>query len=141
MKLLFLDFDGVLHPNFCQEGHYFSRSNYLIEALDGFSDQVEVIISSSWRFHWPADVLVQKLPAALAPLVVGLTPEVAPGPHQRFREIQAYLKSRRGHPDWRALDDADNEFPKGCSELIRCDGRVGLDNSAVASLRLWLKVP
>lgn len=26
MKLIFLDFDGVLHPNFCQEEHYFSRT-------------------------------------------------------------------------------------------------------------------
>ena len=95
MKLIFLDFDGVLHPNFCQEEHYFSRIGYLMAALDGFKDDVEVIISSSWRFHWPAD--------------------------------------------WRALDDADNEFPKGCRELIRCEGRTGLDDSTVARLRLWLK--
>ena len=139
MKLIFLDFDGVLHPNFCQEEHYFSRIGYLMAALDGFKDDVEVIISSSWRFHWPADVLLQKLPASLAPLVVGFTPEVDPGRHQRYREIHSYLKFRRGHADWRALDDADKEFPKGCRELIRCEGRTGLDDSTVARLRLWLK--
>ena len=139
MKLLFLDFDGVLHPNFSQEREYFSRAGYLMQALDGFADDVGVIISSSWRFHWPADTLLQKLPASLAPLVAGFTPEVDPGRHQRYREIHAYLKLRRGHADWRALDDADNEFPKGCRELIRCDGRVGLDDSTVACLRLWLK--
>ena len=139
MKLLFLDFDGVLHPNFCQEEHYFSRTDYLLAALDGFADAVEVIISSSWRFHWPADVLLQKLPASLAPLVVGFTPEVDPGWHQRYREIHAYLKSRRGHFDWRALDDAYSEFPKNCAELIRCDGRIGLDDLTAAQLRLWLK--
>jgi hypothetical protein len=139
MKLIFLDFDGVLHPNFCQEGEYFSRTGCLIEALEGFADRVEVIISSSWRFHWPADVLLQKLPAALAPLVVGFTPEVDPGRHQRYREIHAYLKYRRGHVDWRALDDAETEFPKGCAELIRCDGRTGLDDTTAARLRLWLQ--
>ena len=139
MKLIFLDFDGVLHPNFCQEEHYFSRIGYLMAALDWFKDDVEVIISSSWRFHWPADVLLQKLPASLAPLVVGFTPEVDPGRDQRYREIHSYLKFRRGHADWRALDDADNEFPKGCRELIRCEGRTGLDDSTVARLRLWLK--
>jgi len=139
MKLIFLDFDGVLHPNFCHEEHYFSRTGYLMAAIDGFKDDVKVIISSSWRFHWPADVLLQKLPASLAPLLVGFTPEVDPGRHQRYREIHAYLKFRRGHADWRALDDADNEFPKGCRELIRCEGRTGLDDSTVARLRLWLK--
>jgi hypothetical protein len=33
-KLLFLDIDGVLHPNFSQEGEYFSRASYLVDALD-----------------------------------------------------------------------------------------------------------
>ena len=110
-----------------------------MEALDGFADDVEVIISSSWRFHWPADILLRKLPGPLAPLVAGFTPEVDPGRHQRYREIHAYLKSRRGHCDWRALDDADSEFPRGCVELIRCDGRTGLDDTVAARLRQWLQ--
>jgi hypothetical protein len=47
---------------------------------------------------------------------------VEPGRHQRYREIQAYLGSRLGQHEWRALDDAQNEFPNGCAELIECDG-------------------
>ena len=139
-KLLFLDFDGVLHPNFSQEGEYFSRTSYLVDALDGFAGDFEIIVSSSWRFHyWPAHVLLQKIPKAIAPLVTGFTPEVGPGRYQRYREIGAYLKVRSGSPDWRALDDAIGEFPKGCSELISCDGRVGLDDLGVTALKLWLQ--
>jgi hypothetical protein len=139
-KLLFLDFDGVLHPNFSQEGEYFSRTSYLMDALDGFAGDVEIIVSSSWRFHyWPAHVLLQKIPKAIAPLVTGFTPEVEPGMHQRYREICAYLKGRSESPDWRALDDAIDEFPKGCRELIECDGRIGLDDGTAIRLRRWLQ--
>jgi hypothetical protein len=137
-KLLFLDFDGVLHPNFSQEAEYFSRTRYLIDALDGFDGDIEIVVSSSWRLHWPEDVILQMLPKAIAPLVTGFTPEVEPGRHQRYREIKAYLESRSGQHDWRALDDAVNEFPTGCAELIECDGRVGLDDLRSDRLRLWL---
>jgi hypothetical protein len=67
-KLIFLDFDGVLHPNFILGNHYFSQMGYLLDALDGFGEDVEIIISSSWRFHWPEDVLLQKLPKPLEAL-------------------------------------------------------------------------
>jgi hypothetical protein len=137
-KLIFLDFDGVLHPNFSLGRDNFSQAGYLLDALDGFAGEVEIIISSSWRFHWPEDVLLQKLPKPLAAFVAGVTPMVEPGRHQRYREIHAFLSSRPGQHDWRALDDAINEFPKGCAELIECDGRKGLDDFSAARLRSWL---
>jgi hypothetical protein len=137
-KLLFLDFDGVLHPNFSLEREYFSRMGYLLDALDGVIVNVEIIISSSWRFQWPEDVLLQKLPKPLSSLVTGVTPMVEPGRHQRYREIQTYLSSRSDQLNWRALDDAANEFPEHCTELIGCDGRIGIDEAIVMRLRGWL---
>lgn len=137
-KLIFLDFDGVLHPNFSPEGEYFSQAGYLLDALDGFAEDVEIVISSSWRFHWSTNAILQMLPKGLARLVTGITPIGEPGRHQRYREIKAYLTSRIGQHDWRALDDAVNEFPKDCAELIECDGRIGLDDLSAVRLRRWL---
>jgi hypothetical protein len=139
-KLIFLDFDGVLHPNFSLGREYFSQMGYLLGALDGFAGDVEIIISSSWRFQWPEDVLLQKLPKPLAVLVTGVTPMVGPGRYQRYREINAYLESRPCQHDWRALDDAINEFPGDCTELIACDGRVGLNGLNTSRLLAWLNV-
>ena len=138
-KLIFLDFDGVLHPNFSSGSEYFSHAGYLRDALDGFAEGVEIVISSSWRFHWSTTAILQRLPKPLASMVTGITPIGEPGRHQRYREIQAYLSSRMGQYDWRALDDAVNEFPKDCAELIECDGRIGLDDLSAARLRVWLK--
>lgn len=137
-KLLFLDFDGVLHPNFCTADDFFSCSSHLVSALDGFADDVGIIVSSSWRFQWPTEVLLRKMPGPLSKMVDGFTPEVEPGKHQRYREIRAYLRCHRIQPDWRALDDAANEFPSDCSQLLQCNGRKGLDEAIAAQVRRWL---
>jgi len=140
-KLLFLDFDGVLHPNFSQGRELFARVDLLMEALGTHTAELEVIISSSWRFQYPLDELLDFLPEALRQLVSGATPEIEPGRHQRYREIQAFLDWHKGRPPWRALDDDASGFPKACPELIFCDGRVGIDSGTVMHLRSWLKIP
>ena len=138
-KLLFLDFDGVLHPNFSQERDYFCRIDLLIEALGSETTELEVIISSSWRFHHSFDQILGYLPQALQGIVSGATPEVEPGRHQRYREICAYLLQYNRTPNWRALDDDVNEFPKDFKWLISCNGRVGLDEESANQLNAWLK--
>ncbi len=138
-KLLFLDFDGVLHPNFSQERDYFCRIDLLMDALGSEISGLEVIISSSWRFHHSFDQIVGYLPQALQRIVSGATPEVEPGHLQRYREICAYLLQYNRVPDWRALDDDVNEFPKDCKKLVSCNGRVGLDEGSANQLNDWLK--
>ena len=140
-KLLFLDFDGVLHPNFCPAQNHFSRTDFLMEAISECSGTLEVAISSSWRFHYSLDEILSYLPKALRDQISGATPEVEPGRHQRYREINAYLTQYKEEPDWRALDDDLAGFPKGCPELIVCDGRVGIDSECVLSLRTWMAAP
>ena len=138
-KLLFLDFDGVLHPNFSHERDYFCRVDLLMNTLGNESRGLEVIISSSWRFHHSFNELLGYLPQALQKIVSGATPEVEPGRHQRYREICAYLIQYEHVTDWRALDDDLNEFPKDCKKLISCNGRVGLDGGSANQLNDWLK--
>jgi hypothetical protein len=138
-KLLFLDFDGVLHPNFSRASEYFNRVDILMGALGEEIQGLEVVVSSSWRFHYPIKEILSRLPNELKSLVVGFTPEVEPGRHQRYREIQTYLRLCRIGFDWRALDDAPSEFPDGCPQLIVCNGRVGVDHDSAAHLREWLR--
>lgn len=138
-KLLFLDFDGVLHPNFCHESAYFSRANCLLNALGDNVNGLKIVISSSWRFHHQFDDLLNLLPHDLGLLIIGATPEVGPGRHQRYREIQAYLSMFRGRTDWRALDDDATGFPVGCEELIWCNGKIGIDAVSASSIGHWLQ--
>jgi len=109
-----------------------------MEVLDTRTTELDVIISSSWRFHYPLNELLGFLPSSLRHLIRDVTPDVEPGPHQRFREILSYVDRIRGTQDWRALDDDTREFPKGCPQLIVCDGRTGIDHKSAEQLRLWL---
>lgn len=139
-KLLFLDFDGVLHPNLCSPSLYFCEGKRLRSSIGDSSAGLEVVISSSWRFHYTIDRLKAKLPSSVSQLVIGATPQVAPGKHQRFREIAAFLENYPKAPDWRALDDAAFEFPKKCPQLILCNGKTGIDERAANEVRTWLEM-
>jgi len=138
-KFLFLDFDGVLHPNFSPSNDHFRQIDCLLDGLIGSYQSLEIVISSSWRFHHSIDSILSHFPEVLKRLIAGATPEVEPGRYQRYREIRAYLSQYKTDMDWRALDDDHNEFPKDCPQLILCDGSVGISDVNIDDLRNWLK--
>lgn len=135
-RLIFLDFDGVLHPTSIELGPLFCRAGLLIEVLEGTDCQI--VISSSWRHHDDLAELLTRLPAALAGRVVGTTGAAHVGRWARHHEILQYLRDRALHTDWRALDDSVMEFPPGCPELIACDPSVGLGPGQCSRIRQWL---
>ena len=104
---LFLDFDGVLHSMSGYRDEPFCRLPLLEEVL--INTDVDIVISSSWRFQYSLDELKDKL-GRLGPKVVGMTGDPHVGSYPRFNEI---LKHAETHQigNWRALDDASYEFP------------------------------
>ncbi len=135
-KTLFLDFDGVLHPTLAQPAALFIHGSRLAEALR--LCPVNIVISSSWRFHFSKEDYLEKLPLELASQVVGATGEAHVGKFARWHEIQQYVKKHR-IVDWRALDDSAFEFPLGCRELIACDGSVGVTSAQLDLVTSWLR--
>ena len=77
-KLLFLDFDGVLHPNFSPGDALFSHSKALGEVIDRAKEPPSIVISSSWRFHHQESELLGLLVEPLRRRVIGVTPMVEP---------------------------------------------------------------
>lgn len=134
--LLFLDFDGVLHPASAYATAPFSRAPLLEEALAGF--EVRLVVSSSWRFHHSLPEIRSRLPRALASRLVGTTGDPHLGQHARYHEIHAWLGGVSDAAPWRALDDSAFEFPSACAELILCDPNIGLDEAVAGHLRDWL---
>ena len=134
-KLLFLDFDGVLHPTQLTSESPFNRIHILEEALTGY--QPEIVISSSWRFTHSLEKLQKILPSSISNRIVGVTGAPVVGKHPRFNEISAYLRIH-GQADWRALDDSYWEFPSLCVELIRCNPNTGLTEKQATEIKDWL---
>lgn len=133
-KTLFLDFDGVLHCMAQTASKPFDRLG-LIEPLVDVAP-FEIVISSSWRFHFELSEIRERL-GRLRHFVVGTTGEAVIGRYARHREILEYVRHYRIE-DWRALDDAYLEFRENSSELILCDPRVGVSEKEVEALKGWL---
>ena len=148
-KYLFLDFDGVLHPDRYSLSNYdpdrvfrnndiFSQAPILAALLTEYPCQV--IISSSWRFTHSIDEMKEKLPKGIAKNVAGVTGDAYVGPHPRYNEIKEYLTSRnKSLFSWRALDDSKLEFPNGCTDLILCDPNTGIATKQILELKKWLQ--
>lgn len=122
--LLFLGFDGVMHPA--------SGDRTLFEHRDAFETllrahaHVEVVISSAWREVFDIDTLREEyFSRDIQPRIVDVTPLI-PGA-MRWQEIQAYLDETRYAGPFIVIDDDASEFPARWEPLLLCDPAVGLD--------------
>lgn len=141
--ILFLDFDGVLHPDPCQDAaRLFEHAPRLADVLDDFPE-VSIVLSTSWRASRTIDELVASLPARLGPRVIGATPHFnafsAPRrlmPYPRQAECEKWLADNRaGERDWLALDDRAHWFEPYFEALIECDSTRGFDQFVERRLR------
>jgi len=106
-RLLFLDFDGVLHPVFPRsdlppsESEPFCYMPRFAEVLREFPD-IEIVITSTWRLHRGIEQLRQNFPADLRSRVVGVTPALVDD--ERFggrqKEAIAWLDEYRPGASW-----------------------------------------
>jgi hypothetical protein len=126
---LFLDFDGVLHPNLPREEELFSRIT-LLSALANVT--FEIVISSSWRFQYPLHEITGRFPPTLAEKIRDVTGPALDGRFSRWREIQAYA-TQAGIENFVALDDSAWSFPPNCPHLIVVPGAVGLTAELVST--------
>jgi len=144
--ILFLDFDGVLHPQY--EGQPVPADVAFchlprFEAVMRDFPAVQIVISSSWREQFGLDNLRARFSVDVAARIIGITP-VFPASHprileQRESEILAWLVAQgRCSEPWLALDDADWQFKRHRDHLIACTGYVSLDASVEMKLRVVL---
>ena len=158
--ILFLDFDGVLHPDcaFLEkgrpvlrcEGALFMWSRYLEDTLAPYP-QVNIVISSSWCRVFGYSRAKKSLPAALQPYVIGGTwhSAMARSMHggfklpvtwwdsvTRYEQIREYVRRARLE-HWVAIDDNNEGWAEDDADrLILTDPSRGLsDPHALDRLR------
>ncbi len=143
-RVVFLDFDGVLHPLISSPDdelptplvstEFFGWLPALVHVLRPHPD-VAIVVHSTWRYTHDADEL-RLLLGALGPQFAGATPK---GP--RYESIEWWLNMNPQFADHRILDDDAGEFPSPPPlELILCDPRIGVSARGVlAALRNWLE--
>ena len=156
--LLYLDLDGVVH----HESVYVSPTrgifldqeeapgrvlfewvDILIELLRPHPE-IKLVLSSSWCRRPGYSRTLKRLPEELQVRFVGGTfsrkihgadPAVERGFNETSRGQQVWSDVLRRQPlDWLAIDDDSLDWPAKCrSNLIKCDGDVGLSRSSTQS--------
>lgn len=140
--ILFLDFDGVTHPDPCDAGQHFTRLPLIEEVLRPYP-ACKIVISSSWRVVHPLDEMRNFFAIDMRSRVIGVTPEHG-GPggngswgvavnHERQWECERWLltgqlwlpRNRRAGAPWIAIDDREHWFRPGCANLLLTDASTG----------------
>jgi len=119
--IVFLDFDGVLHPGSGSRDDHFMYLPRFENVIRKF-DNIRIVISSSWRYFYTLEQLRANFSKDISPRIVGVTPMLEDNtPGTRYKEIELYLSRLPEPPDsWIAIDDANLGFPEGCRNLILC---------------------
>jgi hypothetical protein len=137
MRILFVDFDGVLHPisvactKFCQLG---LLAEFLREPCH---EDIQLVISSSWREAHSLAGLRDFFPPDLRDRIIDSTPvlEEFDSDYRRGEEIEAWL-GERSVGFWCALDDDLEGFsPRKRANLMPVDPATGLTDAILARLR------
>ena len=146
---LFLDFDGVLHPQICSQPELFCQLPVLEDVLLEYT-QVMVVISSSWREFHPLTELRLHFSSAIRPRTIDITPSIQtpnamwlPGQRPewpRERECLAWMNQMRPRSTrWLSVDDRPEWFRPACSELLVTDPAHGFTDSDASLLRRMLE--
>jgi hypothetical protein len=145
--ILFLDFDGVLHPVDRREG-CFSCLPALENALREFND-VEIVISSSWRLEFNLTQLRSIFSSDVARCVIDVTPDRATKmesiePYRREREVDDWVddwlrENGREYEPWLVLDDCEWMFSPSCTRLILVNSVTGFNESVAKVFRARMR--
>ncbi|MDB5839666.1 MAG: hypothetical protein JWQ23_1618 [Herminiimonas sp.] len=146
MRVIFLEFDGVLHPfsatsrfapvppfkRAIERAWLFRWAWILDDLLEGHPD-VGIVTHSNWRqlIH---DDDIQSFLGPLARRFAGSTPR-APKWNSILQVVQG-----NSLQDFRILDASPQAFPPGLPELIACDSEIGLREYGVQKqIQRWLQ--
>ena len=142
--ILFLDFDGVLHPEPCYEYKKLFCHRSLFESVINEHCDVQIVISSSWRHKRSLTELKELFSKDIRDRIIGVTPDWLDlpdllsviGQYPRQVEIEGWLRmSGKPWQDWVALDDRPYWFRPFLKNLVRCDPRTGLTENTLLLLR------
>jgi HAD domain in Swiss Army Knife RNA repair proteins len=148
--VLFLDFDGVLHPEGCAERDHFCYLPNFCEALRvaDRNGSMPLVISSLWRHHCTLDQIRANFPQDLKKRIVGVTPYMTDAELQRIsdwapyggeqsrnchrqREVLMWMNAHAPTGNWLAIDDRAVYFHKDTPNLFLVPKLVYQGNSGI----------
>ena len=139
--VLFLDYDGCLHPMsvshtgnkpvlYGESSKLFERAPDLVALLAPYPD-VDIVLITDWVERYGAEATIRYLPQPLQERVVGTTDEFGDNSLKwlglsKFDRIMRYVTGRRIN-DWLALQHDDGGWPEAfMTQLVWSHPELGL---------------
>lgn len=139
--VLFLGYDGCLHPAFVShsgdkpvlaEGNFrlFERASDLVSLLAPYPD-IDIVLSTEWVQNYGVETAIRYLPQALQERVVGTTNEFNDNSLKwaalsKFDKIQRYVTGRRVG-GWLAVQHDDGGWPESfMTHLVSPHNELGI---------------
>ncbi len=141
-RVLYLDFDGVLHPDAAYfsykrgielraPGHSLFENMTILETILAPHAEVAIVLSTSWVYSKDFKYAKERLSPSLQDRVIGATF------HRRHHDLYQFRQLSRGQqilndilrrqPDcWLSIDDHVDDWPALAGNVVACDGRLGL---------------
>lgn len=142
-RILFLDFDGVLHPKGAggAQSHFVKKPLVEELLLESQFSNVHIVVSSTWREAYSLEKLRAFFSPGLRQRIVDRTPVLddLDSDHLRYREVRAWLNKHPQTKIWCALDDDREGFPPSqSSNVVFTDPSQGVTGAQISDLRLLL---
>jgi hypothetical protein len=136
VTILFIDFDGVLHPKGSGTDDHFSHLPRF-EKIVREHPALRIVISSTWQDAYSIKTLRRVFSPDVAQRIIGGTRSVNPEreAEDRYEEMLKFLRTAdAGNARWLALNDSAHEFPDECPELVLCNPARAFDGDAARRL-------
>ena len=140
-SVLFLDIDGVLHPEGCQPDDHFCFAPSFCEIIHSIDPDgtLPIVITSMWRHTHTLDELSSNFSEPVANQIVGVTPNfdkinpekchaltmkmkalsgVSSRPAYRQIEVMDWMADHAPNGRWLAIDDRAEYFEEKCRHLF-----------------------
>ncbi|MBM5572502.1 MULTISPECIES: HAD domain-containing protein [Deefgea] len=131
-KIIFLDFDGVLHPGFDNTFSQLPKFERLLRSVP----DIEVVISSSWREGRAFQELKNIFNYKLQHRIIGITPSISLS--NRQIEIEHYCQEHLIF-NYLILDDSEELFSRNCKGLYLINHETGLTDEDIKFIKRWFK--
>lgn len=154
MRVLFVDFDGVLNSDHTPvpSGAALWSAEQLDPALVRRLEllvaaaRASIVVSSSWRLMHPPEALAGMLRMlGFSGIFAGVTPALYRTPQGEFmtrgHEVRAWLLEHPEVERYAILDDAEQFLPEQEPFLVRTDASRGLSESDAARALALLRLP
>lgn len=120
MPIVFLDFDGVLHPEHCHESKHFSCLPVFESVLSQVTD-CKLVIASTWGLQIPVERLRDVPPTLVS--------------YEREAVCHAWRRANQVlNEPWLAIDDRSWLYRPFCKSLFLTNSRTGLCTTSAERL-------